>query len=60
MHYKASELSSLVNQCDKEPIHLLGKIQNQGFMVIVDKAGVVTHLSENLGAARSLGLFEVH
>ena len=48
MHYKASELSSLVNQCDKEPIHLLGKIQNQGFMVIVDKAGVVTHLSENL------------
>lgn len=48
MHNKASKLLSLVNQCDKEPIHLLGKIQNHGFMVIVDKAGVVTHLSENL------------
>ena len=48
MHDETSELSSLVNQCDKEPIHLLGRIQRHGFMIIVDKAGVVTHLSENL------------
>ncbi|MFZ8200553.1 HWE histidine kinase domain-containing protein [Alteromonas portus] len=48
MHDEAGELSSLVSQCDKEPIHLLGRIQNHGFMIIVDKAGVVTHFSENL------------
>ncbi|MDY6882353.1 MAG: HWE histidine kinase domain-containing protein [Pseudomonadota bacterium] len=41
------ELSSLVTECDKEPIHLLGKIQNHGFMVILDSAGVVTYLSKN-------------
>ena len=48
MHDQTNELSSLVTQCDKEPIHLLGRIQNHGFMIIVDKAGVVTHFSENL------------
>ena len=41
------ELSSMVTECDKEPIHLLGKIQNHGFMVILDSAGVVTYLSKN-------------
>ena len=41
------ELSSLVTECDKEPIHLLGKIQNHGFMVILNSAGVVTYLSKN-------------
>ncbi|WP_334022311.1 HWE histidine kinase domain-containing protein [Alteromonas sp. S015] len=54
MHDDASELISLVNQCDKEPIHLLGRIQNHGFMIIVDKAGVVTHLSENVDCFASL------
>lgn len=48
MHDQTSELSSLVTQCDKEPIHLLGRIQSHGFMIIVDKAGVVTHFSDNL------------
>lgn len=48
MHDEAGELSSLVDQCDKEPIHLLGRIQSNGFMIIVDKAGRVTHFSENL------------
>lgn len=54
MHDETSELTSLVNECDKEPIHLLGRIQNHGFMIVVDREGAITHLSENLGSFVSL------
>ncbi|CAB9494630.1 HWE histidine kinase domain-containing protein [Alteromonas macleodii] len=54
MHDEASELTSLVNECDKEPIHLLGRIQNHGFMIVVDREGSITHLSENLGSFASI------
>lgn len=49
MHSDSIELSSLVTQCDKEPIHLLGKVQDHGFMIVLDREGVVSHVSENIG-----------
>ncbi|MBJ2128571.1 GAF domain-containing protein [Alteromonas sp. IB21] len=47
MSSDTKELSSLITQCDKEPIHLLGKIQNHGFMVILDRSGTIEYLSKN-------------
>jgi light-regulated signal transduction histidine kinase (bacteriophytochrome) len=48
MSNKIEDVNVLVNQCDEEPIHLLGRIQSTGFLVAVDSKGVVTHVSENV------------
>ena len=37
--------------CDKEPIHIVGKIQAQGFLIAVDiDTGLITYISENTQA----------
>ena len=41
------EKTDLTN-CDREPIHIPGKIQAHGFMIAVDKSFVITHCSENI------------
>ena len=39
-----------LTNCDKEPIHIPGKIQSHGFLVAVDKnSSTITYLSENTG-----------
>ncbi|MGE0330746.1 MAG: GAF domain-containing protein [Ramlibacter sp.] len=44
-----------LDNCDREPIHIPGRIQSHGVLVAFDTRGVVTHLSVNaqalLGAA---------
>ena len=38
-----------VTNCDREPIHIPGKIQNHGFLVAVDKSnGTIGYASDNL------------
>ncbi|TBO37072.1 ATP-binding protein [Pedobacter kyonggii] len=38
-----------LNNCDKEPIHIPGKIQSHGFLVAVDKCSLsITYISENV------------
>ncbi|GAA4213523.1 ATP-binding protein [Pedobacter jeongneungensis] len=39
-----------LTNCDKEPIHIPGKIQSHGFLIAVDKSDFsITYLSENAG-----------
>lgn len=39
-----------LTNCDKEPIHIPGKIQSHGFLVAVDKnSSAITYISENAG-----------
>lgn len=39
-----------LTNCDKEPIHIPGKIQSHGFLIAVDKSDFsITYLSENTG-----------
>lgn len=39
-----------LTNCDKEPIHIPGKIQSHGFLVAVDKNSLsITYISENAG-----------
>ncbi|WP_316825187.1 ATP-binding protein [Pedobacter miscanthi] len=39
-----------LTNCDKEPIHIPGKIQSHGFLIAVDKKNFsITYLSENTG-----------
>ena len=42
-----SALPINLNNCDLEPIHLLGKIQPHGFLIIVDQNGLVQFFSAN-------------
>src|ERR1700712_1948404 len=42
------EKTDLTN-CDREPIHIPGKIQSHGFLIAVDKGFLITHCSENIG-----------
>jgi light-regulated signal transduction histidine kinase (bacteriophytochrome) len=45
MSYPAVDLTN----CDKEPIHILGKVQSHGFLFAVDRQSFrVTYVSENL------------
>ena len=38
-----------LTNCDKEPIHIPGKIQSHGFLVAVDsKTHIITYISENI------------
>jgi len=37
-----------LSNCDKEPIHIPGKIQSHGFLIAVDKNSLsITYISEN-------------
>jgi two-component system, chemotaxis family, sensor kinase Cph1 len=39
-----------LSNCDKEPIHIPGKIQSHGFLLAVDKNSLsITYISENVG-----------
>lgn len=37
-----------LSNCDKEPIHIPGKTQSHGFLIVIDRAGVVRFNSNNL------------
>ena len=40
-----------LSNCDKEPIHIPGKVQSHGFLIAVNKdSHLISHLSENIGA----------
>lgn len=42
-------LNSLQSSCDREPIHILGKIQRHGFLIAIDKnTFTVKYASENI------------
>lgn len=38
-----------LTNCDREPIHLLGRVQAFGFLVAVAPDWTITHVSENIG-----------
>ena len=38
-----------LNNCDREPIHIPGKIQDHGFLIAIDSNFTITHCSENIG-----------
>lgn len=45
MNYFEGDLTN----CDKEPIHIVGKIQAQGFLIAADiNTGLITYISENI------------
>ena len=45
MNYFEADLTN----CDKEPIHIVGKIQAQGFLIASDiNTGLITYISENI------------
>ncbi|MEP2576841.1 MAG: hypothetical protein ABJH75_04525 [Roseibium sp.] len=37
-----------LTNCDREPIHLLGKVQSFGFLLAVTPDWIVSHVSENI------------
>lgn len=38
-----------LTNCDKEPIHILGKIQSHGFLIAIDTtSGLINYVSENI------------
>src|SRR5690554_4541128 len=40
-----------LSNCDKEPIHLIGRIQPHGFLLVIDSNTLlVEQISENIGA----------
>src|ERR1700743_2646931 len=40
-----------LTNCDKEPIHIPGKVQSHGFLVAVNsKTHLITYISENIAA----------
>lgn len=47
MQSNSDDIQTLIQQCDKEPIHLLGRIQSFGFLIALNREGIITHLSEN-------------
>lgn len=47
MNYFEGDLTN----CDKEPIHIVGKIQAQGFLIAADiNTGLITYISENVSS----------
>ena len=47
MNYFEGDLTN----CDKEPIHIIGKIQAQGFLIAADiNTGLITYISENISS----------
>jgi light-regulated signal transduction histidine kinase (bacteriophytochrome) len=52
----SSELDEVdLSNCDREPIHLLGKVQSFGFLLAVTPEWIVSHASENAGAFLGAG-----
>ncbi|PRP81765.1 multi-sensor hybrid histidine kinase [Planoprotostelium fungivorum] len=47
-HYLSDPKSVTLNNCDKEPIHLIGQIQGHGFLIITDSELSVQHVSMNV------------
>src|SRR5690606_17841270 len=43
-----SESQGDLNNCDQEPIHIPGKIQSHGFLIVVDLKHTITHCSDNI------------
>lgn len=42
-------VKNIANNCDREPIHILGKIQDHGFLIAINKSDfIVTYVSENI------------
>lgn len=39
-----------LTNCDKEPIHIPGKVQSHGFLVAVDNKYLINYVSENISA----------
>ncbi len=50
----ASPLSDQTD-CDREPIHQIGSVQNFGGLIALNSAGVVTHASDNCADLLQLG-----
>ncbi len=38
-----------LTNCDLEPIHIPGRIQSFGFLIVIDKAYAIRFYSDNLG-----------
>ncbi|BDX04920.1 HWE histidine kinase domain-containing protein [Planctobacterium marinum] len=47
-NYTKTVSQEQLSQCDKEPIHLLGKVQKYGGLLAFNKDWKVTHFSENI------------
>jgi chemotaxis family two-component system sensor kinase Cph1 len=47
-YMRSSEID--LTNCDIEPIHIPGKIQSHGFIIVIDKQGVVRFHSDNLNS----------
>ena len=43
-----SDFQVTLSNCDREPIHILGKIQSHGFLIVLDKNTLVSSYSENV------------
>ncbi|QFS83645.1 HWE histidine kinase domain-containing protein [Roseivivax sp. THAF197b] len=43
-----------LTNCDREPIHLLGRVQSYGALLAVSSDWIVQHASENLGAVLNI------
>ena len=40
-----------LTNCDREPIHILGKVQAHGFLLAADtETGLISYVSENIAA----------
>ncbi|WP_158799132.1 GAF domain-containing protein [Pedobacter sp. L105] len=43
-----ADLQVDLSNCDRELIHIPGKIQSHGFLIVIDKNGIISFLSENI------------
>ncbi|RLQ86968.1 HWE histidine kinase domain-containing protein [Notoacmeibacter ruber] len=48
-YFDVDQFSVDLTNCDREPIHLLGKVQSFGFLIAVSSDWIVSHVSENVG-----------
>ncbi|OXT01854.1 hypothetical protein B7H23_02580 [Notoacmeibacter marinus] len=49
-YFDADQPAVDLTNCDREPIHLLGRVQSFGFLIAVSSDWIVSHVSENIGA----------
>ncbi len=47
-----------LTNCDREPIHIPGRIQSFGTLIAVSHDWMITHTSENAGATLGSGLID--
>ena len=45
-----SDFKVNLSNCDREPIHIPGKIQSHGFMLALDKNGIIRFFSDNIAS----------